>query len=236
MHPLRRLPRRLPRLPQHRRPRLRRRVQRAHRRGAQPSARRPRCHPELPFASSLCGACSEVCSARIPLAELIRELREDVVEEGFVAPPWAVGLAAYAGVTPRPRVWRALEALALPLLRRVPLDSPLLRGRGPLAAWTATRISRAAAQLPGGVGRLRARRVGGREPAGRLGGAVGRRIGGTLRGARGLSCALASGARRGRAAGRPGHPGGSPRRRPAVEAVRSPLAGPARRSSTDGLA
>ena len=77
------------------------------------------CHPELPFASSLCGACTEVCSARIPLAELIRELREDIVEAGLVARPWGAGLAAYAAVAARPRLWGALEALALPLLRLV---------------------------------------------------------------------------------------------------------------------
>jgi L-lactate dehydrogenase complex protein LldF len=97
------------------------------------------CHPELPFASSLCGACSEVCSARIPLAEMIRELREDAVEQGFVAPVWAAGIAGYAAATARPRVWRALEALALPLLRLVPLSGELLRGRGPLGAWTVDR-------------------------------------------------------------------------------------------------
>ena len=97
------------------------------------------CHPDLPFASSLCGACSEVCSARIPLAELIRELREDMVAAGLVARPWGAGLAAYAEVTRRPGLWRSLEELALPLLRRLALNGPLLRGRGPLGRWTATR-------------------------------------------------------------------------------------------------
>ena len=97
------------------------------------------CHPELPFASSLCGACTEVCSARIPLAEMIRELREDAVEQGLVAPAWSAGLAGYATVSRRPRLWRALEALALPLLRLVPLGGELLRGRGPLGGWTAGR-------------------------------------------------------------------------------------------------
>jgi L-lactate dehydrogenase complex protein LldF len=97
------------------------------------------CHPDLPFASSLCGACTEVCSARIPLAELIRELREDAVEQGLVGPGWSAGLAGYAAASARPRLWRALEALALPLLRLVPFSGALLRGRGPLAAWTRER-------------------------------------------------------------------------------------------------
>jgi L-lactate dehydrogenase complex protein LldF len=104
-------------------------------------------HPDLPFASSLCGACSEVCSARIPLAEMIRELREDAVAQGLASPVWGAGLAAYAEVTRRPRLWRALERLALPLLRRAPLDGARLRGRGPLGPWTRER------DLPRGEGR-----------------------------------------------------------------------------------
>ncbi len=97
------------------------------------------CHPDLPFASSLCGACSEVCSARIPLAELIRELREDIVEAGLVARPWGAGLAGYAELTRRPRLWATLEVVALRLLRLAPLNARRLRGRGPLGAWTAAR-------------------------------------------------------------------------------------------------
>ena len=97
------------------------------------------CHPELPFASSLCGACTEVCSARIPLAEMIRELREDAVEQGLVAPSWSAGLDAFAAVATRPRLWGALETLALPLLRLMTACGAPLRGRGPLGAWTCDR-------------------------------------------------------------------------------------------------
>jgi L-lactate dehydrogenase complex protein LldF len=38
---------------------------------------------ELPLASSLCGACEEVCPVRIPIAGLLRRLREEAV----AAPP-----------------------------------------------------------------------------------------------------------------------------------------------------
>lgn len=37
---------------------------------------------ELPFASSLCGACREVCPVRIDLPKLLLEQREKVIEEG----------------------------------------------------------------------------------------------------------------------------------------------------------
>jgi L-lactate dehydrogenase complex protein LldF len=41
--------------------------------------------PGLPHASSLCGACSDACPVKIPLHELLLELRRDLVERG-VAP------------------------------------------------------------------------------------------------------------------------------------------------------
>ena len=41
--------------------------------------------PSLPHASSLCGACTDACPVKIPLHELLLELRRDLVEEG-VAP------------------------------------------------------------------------------------------------------------------------------------------------------
>jgi L-lactate dehydrogenase complex protein LldF len=43
--------------------------------------------PSLPHASSLCGACTDACPVKIPLHELLLELRKDLVEGG-VAPWW----------------------------------------------------------------------------------------------------------------------------------------------------
>lgn len=97
------------------------------------------CHPELPFASSLCGACTEVCSARIPLADYLRELREDSVESGSGPLPWRLGFQAFAMAAQRPRLWAAAEAVALPFLRLMSAGGALLNGRGPLAAWTRSR-------------------------------------------------------------------------------------------------
>jgi L-lactate dehydrogenase complex protein LldF len=37
--------------------------------------------PALPHASSLCGACTEACPVKIPLHELLLELRRDLVEQ-----------------------------------------------------------------------------------------------------------------------------------------------------------
>lgn len=94
------------------------------------------CHPELPFASSLCGACTEVCSTRIPLADYLRELREDSVERGSGPLPWRLGFQAFAMAADRPRLWSAAEAVALSFLHLLFAGGAVLHGRGPLAAWT----------------------------------------------------------------------------------------------------
>ncbi len=41
--------------------------------------------PALPHASSLCGACTEACPVKIPLHELLLDLRRDLVEEGVAS-------------------------------------------------------------------------------------------------------------------------------------------------------
>ena len=101
------------------------------------------CHPELPFASSLCGACTEVCSARIPLAAYLRELREDYVAEVEAAPAWRLGFQAYDAAARRPWVWAAGEALALPFARLasafVAAAGSRLPAPGVLGAWTRSR-------------------------------------------------------------------------------------------------
>lgn len=97
------------------------------------------CHPELPFASSLCGACTEVCSARIPLADYLRELREDYVTQVEAAPSWRLGFEAYSATARRPRLWAALEVLALPMIRLAAAAGARLRAPNLVGAWTLSR-------------------------------------------------------------------------------------------------
>ena len=68
LHPLLGLPERLPGLRAHRRPRLRLGLPRADRRDPHAAARAASSTPSsLPFASSLCGACYEVCPVKIDI-------------------------------------------------------------------------------------------------------------------------------------------------------------------------
>jgi L-lactate dehydrogenase complex protein LldF len=101
--------------------------------------------PSLPHASSLCGACSDACPVKIPLHELLLDLRKDLVQkeiaprrERFAFALWSLAWSHPLGYRLTTRVARALQSLA---------------GRaGPGRAWAAGR------ELPRLESRFRERR------------------------------------------------------------------------------
>ena len=96
---------------------------------------------DLPKASSLCGACHEVCPVDIPIPDLLLRLRDRGKREH--APLAAAGtppMGGWAALATRPRVWRLALALGRILdylpLRLIPV--PALRAwvaRRTLPAW-----------------------------------------------------------------------------------------------------
>jgi len=84
----------------------------------------------LPFASTLCGACDDGCPARVPLSDLLLELRADVAAgaagpspdasaapssvpaSGAASTMWAFGFKGFAAVATRRRVWDAALRVA----------------------------------------------------------------------------------------------------------------------------
>ena len=93
----------------------------------------------LPNASTLCGRCEEVCPMRIPLPRMLRNLRERQFEGKLTAKPMRWGLAAWAFLASRPKLYAVAMQIgvgAMGLLGR-------RRGRFhslPLAGgWTAAR-------------------------------------------------------------------------------------------------
>ena len=94
---------------------------------------------ELPHASSLCGACRDVCPVRINLPELLLRLRRDTVEAGQ-APGWLqAGIKLYAYAAIRPGIYRLGARLTGMGLRLLGKNGWVRRLPGPLSAWTGRR-------------------------------------------------------------------------------------------------
>lgn len=96
-------------------------------------------NPTLPFASTLCGACYEVCPVAIDIPTMLVHLREQAVASGAEPAAESTGMAALAWTMSRRRRFdAALRALrAGRLLGRS--SGRIRRLPPPLSAWTATR-------------------------------------------------------------------------------------------------
>jgi L-lactate dehydrogenase complex protein LldF len=63
----------------------------------------------LANASTLCGACADVCPVRIPLPEFLLELRGDEREQGLKSPQEVLGMKGYAAAMGRAGILEAME-------------------------------------------------------------------------------------------------------------------------------
>jgi L-lactate dehydrogenase complex protein LldF len=104
-----------------------------------PALRGLEAYGELPHASSLCGACREICPVRIDIPRmLLAERARGVRSQG--APGWIRrGLKLYATLALRPAAFRAAASLARAATRTVSRDGWVRSLPGPLAGWTAHR-------------------------------------------------------------------------------------------------
>jgi L-lactate dehydrogenase complex protein LldF len=95
-------------------------------------------HASLPFASSLCGACYEVCPVKIDIPRVLLHLRARAVEaKGGAAERTAMGLAAWTfGSSRRFELAQRLSAGPLRLRSR---SGALRKLPFPLSGWTRTR-------------------------------------------------------------------------------------------------
>jgi L-lactate dehydrogenase complex protein LldF len=94
---------------------------------------------DLPHASSLCGACREVCPVRIDIPRMLLALRATPAVQQS-SPPWMRrGLRLYAWMGTRPFVFRLAGRVAALASRVAARDGWIRRLPGPLGAWTRTR-------------------------------------------------------------------------------------------------
>jgi len=75
---------------------------------------------ELPFHSTLCGSCTEVCPVKIDISDQIYKWRRVVAEKGLMRVSKAVGMSALGKVLPHPELFHAGEAAAASALAHTP--------------------------------------------------------------------------------------------------------------------
>lgn len=86
----------------------------------------------LPHASSLCGACKQVCPVDIDLPQMLLDLRSDLYQQGKVEGIWGLGLRLWALGSRSPRLFELGGRVA----RLVTGDHPPKHLPGPLNGWT----------------------------------------------------------------------------------------------------
>lgn len=94
---------------------------------------------DLPHASSLCGACREVCPVRIDIPRMLLKLRDEATRANY-SPAWLKwGIRGYQFVVLRPGLYRLGGRLAAWGTRLLARDGWLTWLPGPLGAWTRQR-------------------------------------------------------------------------------------------------
>lgn len=97
-------------------------------------------YKELPYASSLCGACTEACPVKIPLHELLHKHRQVIIEREGKAPVSeklmmkAFGLGAASS-----GLYGFGSKIASAAVKPFVKDNRITKGPGPLKAWTEIR-------------------------------------------------------------------------------------------------
>jgi len=95
--------------------------------------------PDLPHASSLCGACREICPVRIDIPRMLLALRARGADRPDT-PGWMrQGMRMYGWLAARPRLFGAAARLARLATRTGARDGWRRSLPGPLAGWTAHR-------------------------------------------------------------------------------------------------
>jgi L-lactate dehydrogenase complex protein LldF len=92
----------------------------------------------LPFASTLCGACYEVCPVRIDIPSVLVHLRAQTVAAKGNRTPEAAGMAALAWILGNPKRYEAAQK-AGSLARLLARNGRITHLPGPGAKWTASR-------------------------------------------------------------------------------------------------
>ncbi|WP_338448220.1 LutB/LldF family L-lactate oxidation iron-sulfur protein [Niallia oryzisoli] len=95
-------------------------------------------YKELPYASSLCAACTDACPVKIPLHELLIKHRRRIVEDEKKSPlAEKLAMKGYQMATSSSRVYKVGIKTVSSLMGH--MENGLQKGSGPIKAWTEIR-------------------------------------------------------------------------------------------------
>ncbi|MED0704281.1 LutB/LldF family L-lactate oxidation iron-sulfur protein [Aeribacillus composti] len=95
---------------------------------------------ELPYASTLCAACTEACPVKIPLHELLHKHRQVIVErEGRAPISEKLAMKAFGIGASNQKLYQWGTKLAPAALKPFSKDGKISNGPGPLKNWTSIR-------------------------------------------------------------------------------------------------
>ncbi|GAA1849067.1 LutB/LldF family L-lactate oxidation iron-sulfur protein [Myceligenerans crystallogenes] len=94
---------------------------------------------DLPYASTLCGACYEVCPVKIDIPSILVDLRAREVESGHAGKGWGAAMKAAATVMSDGARFRRAAGLGRAGRVLAGKDGTITRLPGPGAAWTDSR-------------------------------------------------------------------------------------------------
>ncbi|TYS31207.1 LutB/LldF family L-lactate oxidation iron-sulfur protein [Bacillus pumilus] len=94
-------------------------------------------YKELPFASSLCAACTDACPVKIPLHELLIKHRQVIVEkEGRAPKAEMMAMKMFGMGASTPGMYQFGTKAAPVLMNRMASNGQISKGIGPLKKWT----------------------------------------------------------------------------------------------------
>jgi L-lactate dehydrogenase complex protein LldF len=92
--------------------------------------------PDLPNASTLCGACAVVCPVRIPLPDLLRKLREKQVQRGMKTRRETLMLKVWAWLALHPKTYALATGIGVRIMRLIGGRQKLIHTLPGAGGWT----------------------------------------------------------------------------------------------------
>ncbi|MFF5996421.1 LutB/LldF family L-lactate oxidation iron-sulfur protein [Lysinibacillus sp. KU-BSD001] len=97
-------------------------------------------YKELPYASTLCGACTDACPVKIPLHQLLHKHRQVIVEqEGRTPFSEKMIMKAFGFGSASSGLYGLANKMAKPVMSPFTKGDKITNGPGPLKAWTEER-------------------------------------------------------------------------------------------------